>query len=181
VKTQVAQKANAEHLVETLHSTDPKEKEVTKKTLSDYVVRLLFLQRMITGRRSSTLDLNLFRDTPRVLKAIEDGTAATGATKGQPWALATKIVYWGALAGVLRRLESYEEAHAVYSTVLKQRHAVYEEDRKTNLWTPVLERTSQFDRDSGLGEDQPVRGLRECGDVDRLLLRAGRDAHFLVI
>jgi len=136
VKTQVAQKANAEHLVETLHSTDPKEKEVTKKTLSDYVVRLLFLQRMITGRRSSTLDLNLFRDTPRVLKAIEDGTAATGATKGQPWALATKIVYWGALAGVLRRLESYEEAHAVYSTVLKQRHAVYEEDRKANLSTP---------------------------------------------
>jgi len=110
VKTQVAQRANAEHLVESLHSTDPEEKEVSKKSLGDYVVRLLFLQKMITGRNSATLDLNLFRDTPRVLKAIEAGISASGATKGQPWALATKLVYWGALSGVLRRLESYEDA-----------------------------------------------------------------------
>ena len=136
VKAQVAQKANAEHLVETLHSTDPEEKEVSRKSLTDYVIRLLFLQKMITGRKSATLDLNLFRDTPRVLKAIEAGISASGATKGQPWALATKLVYWGALSGVLRRLESYEDAHAVYSAVLKQRHSVYEEDRKTNLSTP---------------------------------------------
>lgn len=64
-----------------------------------------------------------------------NGKAASGPNKGQPWALATKLVYAGAVAGVLRRLEGFVQVHADYSKRYTDLHTEYDELRKENRLT----------------------------------------------
>ena len=50
------------------------------------------------------IDLENFRDVGRMIRTIENGTAQTGKTKGQPWELSSKLDYISAIAAVLRRI-----------------------------------------------------------------------------
>jgi hypothetical protein len=117
------------------HSKATEKDPIERKTAIDYGRRLLFLQQMHTGLPATSIAFETFRDVPGVWKTILDGKAASGPTKGEPWSLSSKLVYVGAVAGVLRRLEGFVKEHADYSARYTALHQTYDEIRKENRLT----------------------------------------------
>jgi hypothetical protein len=117
------------------HSKATEKDTIERKTALDYAKRLLFLQQMHTGKPATSIAFETFRDVPGVWKTILDGKAASGPTKGEPWSLSSKLVYAGAVAGVLRRLEGFVKEHADYSARYTALHQTYDEIRKENRLT----------------------------------------------
>ena len=126
----IAGEALAQRIYE--HSRATEAKPISRQTVEDYITRLLFLQKMMTGRDAATIDFTIFRDIERTWSAILNGKAAAGQNKGEPWTLSSKLVYAGALSAVLRRLDGFEKEHAEYSKRYTALHAVYDDQRKDN-------------------------------------------------
>lgn len=117
------------------HSAATEKEPADRKTFFDYGNRLLHLQQLHTGNPAETLSLETFRDVEGVWGTIQSAKAARGPNKGKPLALASKLVYAGAVAGVLRRLAGFETEHAEYSKRYTALHATYDEERKNNKLT----------------------------------------------
>ena len=62
------------------------------QTAQYYVGRLMHVQSSMLGDTFPTLNIELFKDVPRILKTIDEGRAASGRTKGQPWSLSSRIL-----------------------------------------------------------------------------------------
>jgi hypothetical protein len=90
---------------------------------------------MHTGKPATSIAFETFRDVPGVWKTILGGKAASGPNKGEPWSLSSKLVYAGAVAGVLRRLEGFVKEHADYSARYTALHQTYDQIRKENRLT----------------------------------------------
>jgi hypothetical protein len=113
---------------------------IKEKTALDYAKRLLYMARVLSGDSTATLiDLELFRDVDRVWAAVRNGTSASGRTKGQPWSLASKIVYMSAITGTMRRIPGFEKQYAQYGKLFATLHKKYDSERKGNTMTPAEE------------------------------------------
>ena len=109
---------------------------IKPKTAVDYAKRLLYMVRVLSGDPGATLiDLELFRDVDRVWASVRNGTSASGRTKGQPWSLASKIVYMSAITGTLRRTPEFDGPYKKYSKLFATLHKKYDTDRKDNKMT----------------------------------------------
>ena len=113
---------------------------IKEKTALDYAKRLLYMTRVLSGDSSATLiDMELFRDVDRVWAAVRNGTSASGRTKGQPWSLASKIVYMSAITGTMRRIPGFEKQYAQYGKLFATLHKKYDSERKGNTMSPAEE------------------------------------------
>ena len=138
--TPMSIKQLAETLYDYSQSNDRGDHLIKGKTALDYAKRLLYMTRVLSGDSSSTLiDLELFRDVDRVWAAVRNGTSASGRTKGQPWSLASKIVYMSAITGTLRRIPGFEKQYAQYGKLFATLHKKYDSERKDNKMTPAEE------------------------------------------
>lgn len=133
-------KQTAAALYEYSQTNDRGDHIIKNKTSLDYAKRLLYMTRVLSGDSSATLiDFEIFRDVDRVWAAVQDGISASGATKGQPWSLASKIVYMSAITGTMRRLPGFERQYAQYSKIFAKLHKEYDIGRKDNKLTPAEE------------------------------------------
>jgi hypothetical protein len=109
---------------------------IKAKTALDYSKRLLYMTRVLSGDSSASLiDFEIFRDVDRVWDAIQNGISASGTSKGQPWSLASKIVYMSSITGSMRRLPGFEREYAQYSKIFAKLHKEYDIGRKDNQLT----------------------------------------------
>ena len=113
---------------------------IKEKTALDYAKRLLYMTRVLSGDSSATLiNLELFRDVDRVWAAVRSGTSASGRTKGQPWSLASKIVYMSAITGTMRRIPGFDKQYKQYGKLFATLHKEYDMERKENKMSPAEE------------------------------------------
>ena len=113
---------------------------IKPKTAVDYAKRLLYMTRVLSGDPGATLiDLELFRDVDRVWAAVRNGKSASGRTRGQPWSLASKIVYMSAITGTLRRTPELVKPYKKYSKLFATLHKKYDTDRKDNKMSAAEE------------------------------------------
>ena len=139
----------ADRLVQ--HSKENDQVPIERKTATDYATHLLFLQKLHTGKPAKEIDFEVFRDVEGVWQTILGGTAASGPNKGKPWALASKVVYAGAISGTLRRLAGFENERAEYfrlyskllaekDVLLKQNRLSADEEAKFVPWPQLVTR-----------------------------------------
>jgi hypothetical protein len=167
----ITEAVSAEYLGQALfnYSTthDSGDNVIKLKSAVDYAKRMLLIQKMhkaLTGEAAKVIDLENFRDVGSMIRTIQNGTAQSGKTKGQPWELSSKLVYIGAISAVLRRIAGFEKVHAEYSKIYKKWHSEYDDIRKqNNLTTSERERFAEW--------PDVIRGFYKARDEGLLSLR----------